>query len=140
MFGIGFGELMVIAVIVLIAVGPKRLPAMMKTVGKGMREVRKASTELRRSIGVDELLQDETLRNPMRQAPPPRPQPTYKLQPVDFEREAPPQGVDIAHAEHVAQHPNAAPAPLPKPAAASPAEAGDTAADGDKPSPPTENS
>ena len=61
MFGIGFGEMLIIAVILLIAVGPKQLPSLMKTVGKGMRDVRRAADDLRRSTGIDELLRDEEL-------------------------------------------------------------------------------
>ncbi len=91
MFGIGFGEMLVIAVILLIAVGPRQLPSLMKTVGKGMREVRKASGELRRTVGIEQLLADDDLRDPMRKTPP-----RHKLTPSDLERESPPEGVDVA--------------------------------------------
>jgi sec-independent protein translocase protein TatB len=93
MFGIGFGEMLIIAVILLIAVGPRQLPQLMKTVGKGMREVRRASNELRKSTGIDELLRDEELRNPLK----PTPQ-RYNLRPSDRERENPREGVDVADA------------------------------------------
>ena len=98
MFGIGFGEMLVIAVILLIAVGPKQLPSLMKTVGKGLREVRKASGELRRTVGIDQMLADEDLRDPMR-----KPTPRHKLTPADLEREAPPEGVDVAHLRRKAE-------------------------------------
>lgn len=65
MFGIGFGELMVIAVVILIAVGPRRLPTLMKSVGRAMREFRKATRELRAQVGLDEIMNDEDLRNPL---------------------------------------------------------------------------
>ena len=96
MFGIGFGEMLVIAVILLIAVGPRQLPSLLKTVGKGIREVRKASGELRRTVGIEQLLADDDLRDPMRNKAPPR----YKLTPADLEREAPPEGVDVAALRH----------------------------------------
>lgn len=55
-------ELMVILVIALLVVGPKRLPDLAKTVGKGLAEFRKATegaTEtLKESLRVDELKQD----------------------------------------------------------------------------------
>ncbi len=43
MFGIGFGELVIILLVLLIAVGPDRMPTFMKAVGKGLREFRRAS-------------------------------------------------------------------------------------------------
>lgn len=93
MFGIGFGEMLIIAVILLIAVGPKQLPSLMKTVGKGMRDVRRAADDLRRSTGIDELLRDEQLRNPLKMDPPRR-----ALTAAELERESPREGVDVEEA------------------------------------------
>ncbi|MET0340418.1 MAG: Sec-independent protein translocase protein TatB [Polyangiales bacterium] len=93
MFGIGFGEMLIIGVVLLIAVGPRQLPAMMKTLGKTIREVRRAADDLRRSTGIDELLRDEDLRNPLRDLE----KPPYQLTPADRERETPREGVDIVH-------------------------------------------
>jgi Tat protein translocase TatB subunit len=66
MFGIGFGEMLIIAVVLLLAVGPRQLPALMKSVGKGMRELRRASDDLRRSTGIDELFDDDALDSPLK--------------------------------------------------------------------------
>jgi Tat protein translocase TatB subunit len=98
MFGIGFGEMLIIAVVLLIAVGPKQLPAMMKTVGKGMRDLRRAADDLRRSTGIVELLRDEDLRTPLRDSPP-RP-----LSVAELERESPHEGVDVEHARLLAEN------------------------------------
>ena len=43
MFGIGFGELTVVLIVVLLAVGPDKLPELMRTVGKGLRQFRRAA-------------------------------------------------------------------------------------------------
>ncbi|MGV8057963.1 MAG: Sec-independent protein translocase protein TatB [Smithellaceae bacterium] len=43
MFGIGWQELIIIAVIALLIVGPKKLPDLAKTLGKGFSEFRKAT-------------------------------------------------------------------------------------------------
>lgn len=57
MFGIGMQELIIIMVIALLVLGPSRLPQVARTLGKGMREFRKASDDLRSAMWVD--LDDE---------------------------------------------------------------------------------
>ncbi|MEX2420613.1 MAG: twin-arginine translocase TatA/TatE family subunit, partial [Actinomycetota bacterium] len=49
-------EIGLIALVALLVVGPKRLPELGKTIGKGLREFRKAQEELRRSVdlGLDD--------------------------------------------------------------------------------------
>jgi Tat protein translocase TatB subunit len=49
-FGIGMTELMVILVIALLVLGPKRLPGVARSLGKGLAEFRRASTEMRREF------------------------------------------------------------------------------------------
>ncbi|HEX7518830.1 MAG TPA: twin-arginine translocase TatA/TatE family subunit, partial [Candidatus Deferrimicrobium sp.] len=46
MFGIGFQEMLIILVVVLIFFGPKRLPDLAKSLGKGIAEFKKASEEV----------------------------------------------------------------------------------------------
>jgi Tat protein translocase TatB subunit len=50
MFGIGMTELMVIFVIGLVVLGPKRLPELARTLGRSMAEFRRASNDLRREF------------------------------------------------------------------------------------------
>jgi sec-independent protein translocase protein TatA len=47
---IGAPELLVILVLALIIFGPHRLPEIGKTIGKGLREFRKATSEIRAEI------------------------------------------------------------------------------------------
>ncbi len=54
-FGIGFSEVLLIVVVFLLVVGPKRLPEVAKTAGKGLRMVRKAGRDLRETIDTDEI-------------------------------------------------------------------------------------
>lgn len=67
MFGpLGFQEVLFIAVLALLIFGPKRLPEIGRTIGKGMAQFRKASNDLKRSIETEIALED-------RPAPPRRP-------------------------------------------------------------------
>ena len=43
MFGLGFGELILIFLIALIFIGPKKLPELAKGLGKGIREFQNAA-------------------------------------------------------------------------------------------------
>jgi TatA/E family protein of Tat protein translocase len=47
MFGIGMPELLLILGLALIVLGPKKLPELAKTLGKGLAEFRRATDELK---------------------------------------------------------------------------------------------
>jgi Sec-independent protein translocase protein TatA len=102
MFGIGPTELAFFLVIVLLAVGPDKLPTFMRTVGKGLRQVRNASREFKDAIGLDDLMREG---DPFR-APPIRPP---RARPVPVEEETPPPP-PIAKAAEAASAAPAAPA------------------------------
>ena len=63
MFGLGVPELIFILLLALLIFGPKRLPEIGRTLGRGMSEFRKASNELTRSLNT-ELALDETPEPP----------------------------------------------------------------------------
>lgn len=50
MFGIGTGELIVIFIIAIIVLGPKEIPKIARTLGRGMREIQRAKDELKKNI------------------------------------------------------------------------------------------
>src|SRR5262245_35819181 len=62
MLGLGMGELLVILVIALIFLGPKRLPDVATSLGKAIRGFRKAT----RDLG-DQLEIDDEVKKPLRE-------------------------------------------------------------------------
>jgi len=66
MFGIGMPELLLILGLALIVLGPKKLPELAKTLGKGLAEFRRATDELKDEFRKVEADLDE---------PPPPPEP-----------------------------------------------------------------
>ncbi len=50
MFGLGFTEILVILVVALLVFGPDRLPELARSLGRGLAEFRRASSDLRRSM------------------------------------------------------------------------------------------
>jgi sec-independent protein translocase protein TatA len=67
MFGIGIQELIIIAIIALIIVGPKKLPDLAKTLGKGFSEFRKAADDitddLKQTMQAEEKPKDDGLKD-----------------------------------------------------------------------------
>lgn len=67
MFGIGIQELIIIAIIALLIVGPKKLPDLAKTLGKSFGELRKAADgitdDLKQTLQNDEKQKDDGLKD-----------------------------------------------------------------------------
>jgi TatA/E family protein of Tat protein translocase len=55
MLNIGPLELVVILLIALVVVGPRKLPDLGRTIGNGLREFRKAQDEVRKSLQLEDL-------------------------------------------------------------------------------------
>jgi sec-independent protein translocase protein TatB len=58
MFGIGMPELILILAIALIVIGPKKLPDLAKSLGRAMREFKRATSEFKESIEIDDEIKE----------------------------------------------------------------------------------
>ncbi len=92
MFGIGWGEILVIALVLLVVVGPDKMPTFLKTTVKGIRDFRRTARDLRNATGIDRLLDDR----------PPPPKRVTKLSEYEVSREVPVVGADVEYARTAA--------------------------------------
>jgi sec-independent protein translocase protein TatB len=71
MFGLGMGELILIAVVALLALGPDRLPDAAKRIGQTIRDLRRQTDQLKRTIEQDSQLGDamKEIRSALRDNP-----------------------------------------------------------------------
>jgi sec-independent protein translocase protein TatA len=76
MGNIGPLELILILVVALLVFGPKRLPEVGRSVGKGLREFRRASTELRDEFERAGSLEDAAPETPAASSAPTGPTPS----------------------------------------------------------------
>ena len=128
MFGLGFGEIVIIAILALVLLGPDRLPEALKTGGKLLRDFKKSTDGLKDQIE-KEMYSVEKSVNRMIDTPevPPVAQQAMSatVRPVAPAPAASAEnvpGLDAALIETMAP-PMAAPAPAPPPAAPAPAPA-----------------
>jgi sec-independent protein translocase protein TatB len=133
-FGFSFSEVVLIGIVTLVAVGPQRLPGMLKNLATWIKKLRKMTIDVRQQTGIDDLLKAEGLHGGLSElrtimrgggaAPAPAPyrpaEDPYNFIEIDLTREYPPEGPDANGAlpdDLVADEPSTAPvAPVAPPA------------------------
>ncbi len=61
MFGFSLSELLVVVLVVLVVLGPKDLPRMLRKLGQWAGKIRRAASDLRAQSGIDDVLRSEGL-------------------------------------------------------------------------------
>ena len=54
MFGLGMPEIIIIVVLILLLFGGRKIPELMRGVGKGMRSFKEGLNEVEKSVNIDE--------------------------------------------------------------------------------------
>jgi sec-independent protein translocase protein TatA len=90
--GIGGPEILVIFVVVLLVFGPRKIPEVARGVGKGLREIRRLTTEFQREMNLSDAADDPRRIGGDRPAPPAAPpaatrgEPAPPAEPAEPER------------------------------------------------------
>jgi len=104
MFGLGFGEIVIIAILALLVLGPDRLPDAAKTVGKTLRDLRRATDDIKGQIETEIYADERKAAKPALVPPVPAAAPKPAGPPPPASAENVP-GLEAALAEPAASEP-----------------------------------
>jgi Tat protein translocase TatB subunit len=66
MFGIGMTEMILIAALALVVLGPKKLPDLARSLGKGFAEFKRATNELKSAIDLETKAEEDRYKEELR--------------------------------------------------------------------------
>jgi Tat protein translocase TatB subunit len=58
-FGMSFGELVIVLVVAIVVVGPRKLPSLLRSAGQLIGQLRRMAVDVRKESGIDQLLEAE---------------------------------------------------------------------------------
>ncbi len=67
MFGIGMTEMLLIAALALVVLGPKKLPDLARSLGKGFAEFKRATSELKSAMDLETEKEEERYKAELRE-------------------------------------------------------------------------
>jgi len=67
MFGIGMTEMLLIAALALVVLGPKKLPELARSLGKGFAEFKRATNELKSAIDLETKAEEDRYKEELRE-------------------------------------------------------------------------
>lgn len=120
MFNIGSGELVLIAVVALLVLGPKRLPELARGLGKFLREFRRQTDEVRGVVEREFYKMDSEMDAPPPQLTPATDPPVAQI-PTGSDADAPMDHSDPRHPDYGKPDPHVLPEEQPTPVEAAPA-------------------
>lgn len=103
MFGIGMTEMILIAALALVILGPKKLPDLARSLGKGFAEFKRATNELKSAMDLETEKEEERYKAELREK--------YKEKAVRLQAE---KAAEVAAAEAEVQGGGFSPATLPE--------------------------
>jgi len=62
-FGLSFGEMLVLGVVAIVVVGPRNLPSLLRSAGQLIGRIRRMAVDIRKESGIDEILDAEGIRS-----------------------------------------------------------------------------
>jgi len=63
MFGLSFGEMAIVAILVLVLLGPDQVPAVARTMGKALRDFRRATDGIKQQLAAEMAPVERTLED-----------------------------------------------------------------------------
>lgn len=104
MFGLGTPELALIALIALFVFGPRKLPELMRSLGKSMAEFKRASNDLKNTLDEEIRLEESREQRPPAMPAAPYPDPHAPGEPHDAGGDTtPPHGDPLPTKESIAR-------------------------------------
>jgi sec-independent protein translocase protein TatB len=66
-FGVSFGEALLLMVVAVVVIGPRNMPQMLQSLGRTIGKLRRMATDVRAQSGIDDILKSEGIEREVRE-------------------------------------------------------------------------